>query len=287
MAASNRFKLLKRVSGVAGAPSALLTGELAWNMVDGVIYGGFGDDTAGNATSIVPVAGNGAFVQLSGAQTIAGKKTFSAVPASGQDAAAANDLVRKSQMDAAIAAGGNGDMLVATYDTNANGTVDAAETVPWTGVSGKPTAFTAAAHTHATTEITGLDTALAEKAPLNSPAFTGNPTANTQITSDNTTKLATTAFVQAVLSSLIDAAPGALDTLNELAAAIGDDPNFAATVTNGLALKVDKAANLSDLPDPVAARAALGLGSMALQSAASVAITGGVIDGVTIDGGTF
>lgn len=78
---------------------------------------------------------------------------------------------------------------------------------------------------------------LAGKAPLASPAFTGNPTAPTPATSDNDTSLATTAFVQAVVAALINAAPGALDTLDELAAAMGDDANFATTVTNALALK--------------------------------------------------
>ena len=52
--------------------------------------------------------------------------------------------------------------------------------------------------------------------------------------------LASQTYVDTALANLIDSAPGALDTLNELAAAIGDDANFAATVTNSLATKVDK-----------------------------------------------
>ena len=79
---------------------------------------------------------------------------------------------------------------------------------------------------------------LAGKAPLASPSFTGTPTAPTQAAGNNSTRLATTAFVSAALSALVDAAPGTLDTLNELAAALGDDPNFAATVTTALAGKV-------------------------------------------------
>ncbi|RED54805.1 hypothetical protein [Cohnella lupini] len=83
-------------------------------------------------------------------------------------------------------------------------------------------------------------------APLTSPAFTGTPTAPTAATATNNTLIATTALVQAkidlAIANLIDSAPGALDTLNELAAAMGDDPNFAATVTNAIALKLNSSA---------------------------------------------
>jgi hypothetical protein len=70
-----------------------------------------------------------------------------------------------------------------------------------------------------------------------SPVLTGNPTAPTQPVGNSSTRLATTAFVQAALAALVDSSPAALDTLNELAAALGDDPNFATTVTNALAGK--------------------------------------------------
>lgn len=85
--------------------------------------------------------------------------------------------------------------------------------------------------------ITDLTTDLAAKAPLASPALTGTPTAPTATGGTNTTQLATTAFVAAALAALINSAPGALDTLDELAAAFGDDPNFAATMTTALAGK--------------------------------------------------
>jgi hypothetical protein len=74
-------------------------------------------------------------------------------------------------------------------------------------------------------------------APLASPALTGTPTAPTANAGTNTTQVATTAFVTGAVNDLIAAAPGALNTLDELAAALGDDANFATTVTNNLALK--------------------------------------------------
>lgn len=72
-------------------------------------------------------------------------------------------------------------------------------------------------------------------APKASPALTGTPTAPTAAPSTNTTQLATTAFVQAAITALVNGAPGVLDTLNELAAALGNDANFAATITTALA----------------------------------------------------
>ena len=76
---------------------------------------------------------------------------------------------------------------------------------------------------------TATQTALDLKAPLASPAFTGTPSAPTAAQGTNTTQLASTAFVRAEVAALVDASPGTLDTLNELAAALGDDANFAAT----------------------------------------------------------
>jgi hypothetical protein len=76
-------------------------------------------------------------------------------------------------------------------------------------------------------------------APVASPSFTGTPLAPTAASTTNNTQIATTAFVRTQVSALVDAAPSTLDTLNELAAALGDDPNFATTVTNSLATKLD------------------------------------------------
>lgn len=89
--------------------------------------------------------------------------------------------------------------------------------------------------------VNELETTLALKANIASPAFTGVPTAPTAAAATNTTQLATTAFVQAAISSLVDAAPAALNTLNELAAALGDDANFASTMTTALAAKANLA----------------------------------------------
>ena len=114
--------------------------------------------------------------------------------------------------------------------------------------------------------ISGLSSALTLKAALASPALTGNPTAPTQDSGDNSTKLATTAFVKAIIQEIINNSPAALDTLDELASALGDDPNFATTISILIGEKLAKASNLSDLTDVATARTNLGLGTLALLS---------------------
>ena len=144
--------------------------------------------------------------------------------------------------------------------------------MPWAGVTGKPATFAPAAHSHAISQVTGLQAAIDSKAGLNSPALTGTPSAPTASSGTNTTQIASTAFVQGAIAALIDAAPGALNTLNELAAALGDDPNFASTVTNGLAGKLAAGSNLADLPNKATARSNLGLGSLAMCTAPVVVV---------------
>ena len=81
---------------------------------------------------------------------------------------------------------------------------------------------------------------LALKADLNNPAFTGVPTAPTADIGTNNTQIATTGFVATAVADIVNSAPETLDTLNELAAALGDDPNFATTVATQIGKKVDK-----------------------------------------------
>ncbi|EJN6868262.1 phage tail protein [Escherichia coli] len=100
-------------------------------------------------------------------------------------------------------------------------------------------------------------------APKESPALTGRPTAPTAEGKDSSTQIANTAFVQAAIAALVGSSPEALDTLNELAAALGNDPNFATTVTNSLAGKMDKSANGSDIENVSVFLQNLGLGEAA------------------------
>ncbi|EFO2885491.1 phage tail protein [Escherichia coli] len=112
---------------------------------------------------------------------------------------------------------------------------------------------------------TTINNALALKAPLSSPALTGTPTAPTAAQSVNNTQIATTAFVKSAIAAMVGSAPAALDTLNELAAALGNDPNFATTMLNALAGKQPLDNTLTNLSgkDVDGLLAYLGLGEAA------------------------
>ena len=85
--------------------------------------------------------------------------------------------------------------------------------------------------------VTGTVTATTFSGDLSGTINTGT-TGTTQSASDNSTKIATTAYVDTAVTNLVDSAPGTLNTLNELAAALGDDANFSTSVTHSLATKV-------------------------------------------------
>jgi hypothetical protein len=139
----------------------------------------------------------------------------------------------ESDADAAIAA------VQADVDQNESDSdaADAALSARLDVLEADPTTATAVAAVQADVDQneSDADAAIALKADIASPTFTGTPAAPTAGAGTNTTQLATTAFVTTAVANVIDSAPGALDTLNELAAALGDDANFSTTITNSIA----------------------------------------------------
>ena len=94
--ASPKFKVLRRLTGAAGAPAGMTEGEIAANFVDNKVY-------IHNGTSAIPVAGKGEFVDLGSEQSVTGKKNFTAATVSTAPADA-NDLVRKTDLDTEVTA---------------------------------------------------------------------------------------------------------------------------------------------------------------------------------------
>ena len=102
-------------------------------------------------------------------------------------------------------------------------------------------------------------------AQKHNPTFTGEPKAPTPTAGNNTTRIATTAFVQAAITALINGAPATLDTLKEIAAAINNDPKFSTTINNALSGKQPLDETLTHLSgkDVAGLLAYLGLGEAA------------------------
>ncbi|EFL9984517.1 TPA: phage tail protein [Escherichia coli] len=111
-------------------------------------------------------------------------------------------------------------------------------------------------------------------AQKHNPTFTGEPKAPTPAAGNNTTRIATTAFVQAAITALINGAPDTLDTLKEIAAAINNDPKFSTTINNALAGKQPLDNTLTHLSgkDVAGLLAYLGLGELALAGATTGAM---------------
>ncbi len=155
-----------------------------------------------------------------------------------------------AQTAAISAAGSAADTKVSDHNsdtTNVHGITDSANLV-YTGDSrlsdtripsdGSVTDAKIDANGLSQSSIVNLTTDLAAKAALVSPALTGTPTAPTAAAGTNTTQIATTEFVGTAVAALIAAAPGTLDTLNEIAAAINNDADFATTIIADLATKI-------------------------------------------------
>ncbi|EET4256046.1 phage tail protein [Escherichia coli] len=111
-------------------------------------------------------------------------------------------------------------------------------------------------------------------AQKHNPTFTGEPKAPTPAAGNNTTRIATTAVVQAAITALINGAPDTLDTLKEIAAAINNDPKFSTTINNALSGKQPLDETLTHLSgkDVAGLLAYLGLGELALAGATTGAM---------------
>jgi hypothetical protein len=133
------------------------------------------------------------------------------------------------------------DGTIVNADINSSAAIDWTKIAPSSTVSATELGYldgvTSAIQTQIDSKL-NTSTASSTYAPIASPTFTGVPAAPTASVGTNTTQVATTAFVKTAVDNVINAAPGALDTLDELAAALGDDANFATTVTNSIATKL-------------------------------------------------
>ena len=112
-------------------------------------------------------------------------------------------------------------------------------------------------------------------AQKHNPTFTGEPKAPTPAAGNNTTRIATTEFVQAAITALINGAPATLDTLKEIAAAINNDPKFSTTINNALSGKQPLDETLTHLSgkDVAGLLAYLGLGELSIAGVSGGSLT--------------
>ena len=133
------------------------------------------------------------------------------------------------------------DGTIVNADINASAAIDWTKIAPSSTVSATELGYVDGVTSSIQTQLDSklaTTTASSTYAPLASPALTGTPTAPTATAGTNTTQVATTAFVGTAVSNLVASAPAALDTLNELATALGNDAAFSTTVTNSIATKL-------------------------------------------------
>ena len=140
---ANTIRIKRRASGASGAPSSLENAELAYNEVDDTLYYGKGTGGVGGiATTVEAIGGKGAYVDLTGTQTITGNKTFSGTVALGSSATATTQTAGDNSTKVATTGYVDAAVVAATYnftlagDSGTSQTIDDAETVTISGGTG-------------------------------------------------------------------------------------------------------------------------------------------------------
>jgi hypothetical protein len=223
-----------------GAIAGTFTGDITGNVTGNV--SGTSGSTTGNAATATALATARTFqltgdVEASGV-TFDGTGNVSLTTVIGTGAIVNADVNASAQVAYSKL---NLTNTIVDADVNASAAIAWTKIAPSSTVSATELGYLDGVTSALQTQLDAkLETATAAStyAPLASPALTGVPTAPTAAANTNTTQVATTAYVQTEITDLIAAAPGALDTLNELATALGNDAAFSTTVTNSLATKL-------------------------------------------------
>nr|BAR24658.1 phage-related tail fiber protein [uncultured Mediterranean phage uvMED] len=257
---SNTIRIKRRASGASGAPSSLANAELAFNEVGDVLYYGKGTGGAGGtATTIEAIGGSGAFVGLSGTQTVTGNKTFSGTVALGSSATASTPSSGDDSTSVATTAYVQGEgfitgnqTITVSGDATGSGTTSISLTLANSGVSAGTTSGITVDAKGRVTAITGLvagDIPSLTAAKISDFDTTvqanrldemANPTSDVDLNSQKITNLATpTNASDAATKGYVDASQQGLDVKESVKAATTGNITLSGTQTiDGVALSV-------------------------------------------------
>lgn len=319
---ANTIRIKRRASGAAGAPTSLANAELAFNEVDDVLYYGKGTGGAGGtATTVEAIGGSGAFVSLTGAQTITGNKTFSGTVSF--SAVSGLTTIGDATIGGNLTVNGTTTTVNSTTvtvddknielgsvtsptDTTADGggitlkgssdktfswsnTTDA-----WTSsehvdlANGKAFYINATQVLSATALGTGVvSSSLTSVGTISGGTWQGTAVAITYGGTGAATASGARTNLGLAIGTDVQAYDADLAALAGVTSAADKVPYFTGSATADVATLTSFGRSLIDDADAAAARTTLGLGTMSTQNANNVSITGGSIDGVEIDGGSY
>ena len=295
---ANTIRIKRRAgTGSAGAPSSLKNAELAYNEADDILYYGKGSDGSGDATTIPAIAGSGAYLTLGTVQTVTGNKTFSgtvsvATPSSNAHAAT------KLYVDTAISGVTPSGTL--NQITVTSGVIALASSVTTPGdltVTGNLTVNGTTTTVNSTT--VSIDDKNIELASTASPSDAAADGAGITVkgTTDKTFNWvdATDAWTSSEHLNLLTGKSFHINGTSVLTSSTLGSGITSSSLTSvgtiatgtwqGTAVGISYGG--TGATSASGARTALELGSIATQNANNVSITGGTIDGISIDGGTF
>lgn len=238
-ASANTASLQAQAAATSAQTATTKAGEASTSANNAAVSAKTASDKAAASATSAGQAASSAAAAAASAKTASDKATAAAASAT----AAANSTTAaagsaKTSSDQASAAATSA-QAAANSATAAAGSASTASTkASAAGTSADAAAASAKAAADKYTALVNVD--LPKKANLSGAAFTGKVTVPTAKAGTNDTQAASTAFVMAAIAAMVDGSPEALDTLKELATALGNDPNFATTITNLIATKLDK-----------------------------------------------
>jgi hypothetical protein len=319
---ANTIRIKRRASGAAGAPTSLANAELAFNEVDDVLYYGKGTGGAGGtATTVEAIGGSGAFVTLTGSQTISGNKTFtgtvsfsavSGLTTIGDATIGGNLTVNGTTTtvnsttvlvdDKNIELGS----IASPSDTTADGggiTLKGSTdktfnwsnaTDAWTSSEHLDLANGKAFYINATQVLSAtalgagvVSSSLTSVGTISGGTWQGTAVAVAYGGTGATTASGARTNLGLAIGTDVQAYDADLAALAGVTSAADKVPYFTGTATADVTTLTSFGRSLIDDADAAAARTTLGLGTMSTQNANNVSITGGSIDGVEIDGGSY